>query len=344
MNTPARGGLPALISKIKASFSRAISHPERWLIKGTLLAAVIACVYYSGDKAKDLPTQIILILIGLSAVGFHYVGAQKACRSWFERQPGAFIGWVLIVCAAVSWEINSQMSIASNNQANLSTAALTAATRSEDARGNVELWTATVKRLTDERSLMKPVRSAADARALIDNSKAARNWQVTDGCKETNGPKTRAFCEAYNSAQADVALWDQISVQEGKLANAQAKLEEAKTASATAPVVASAERADLRNLKRLTGLSDADLELSQSLQVVFVLACFLTLAGWMVKAEEYEGKPRRPWINIRRHWARIMGEPIQDNVIERIHEIHHKPNAVRMTLGEAAGYRFSDAA
>ncbi len=296
-----KSGLPGLANKAKSLFDK----PELWLVKSVLVASIISVIYYSGDKAKDTPTQAILIFLGVAAVGFHYLGAKNACRAWYERQGGAFIAWAMVICGAITWEVNSQMGIASQNQANLLTAQLTAATKSDDARGNVALWEGTVKRLNDERSAMKPASSAGQARATIDTSEAHKFFRSTDSCKVTKGAQTRKFCEAYFSAQADLKMWDDIGVYEGKLANANAKLEEARSASAAAPVVASAERADFRNLKRLTGLNDQDLELSQSLLLVLVMALFLTVAGWLIKAEEYEGKARRPWFRTSNMRARI---------------------------------------
>lgn len=298
-----------LIGAAQSAIANVFAKPERWLIRCAILASVISVVYYSGDKAKDGWTQAILILLGLAAVGFHYVGAQKACRAWFERQLGSFACWGLIILGAVSWEFNSTLSVASNNQSNLTNAQLTAFSKSDNNAKAIQDGEAKVARLREERNLMKPTQGPGPARAVIANSKSNRFWDMTDGCTDTKGPQTRKFCDAFRSAEADVALWEQIAKQEIALGAAEQELSDARKAASLAPVLASADRADLGNLHRLTGMKIEDLELSQSLLTVLVLALFLTIAGWLVKAEEYEGKPRKPWFG--RLMAHLTGKPVE---------------------------------
>ena len=57
-----------LIQHLAEGVRRALDRPERWLIRCVIVAAIIAVVHYSGDKAKDVPTQAILIFLGLAAV------------------------------------------------------------------------------------------------------------------------------------------------------------------------------------------------------------------------------------------------------------------------------------
>jgi hypothetical protein len=341
-----------LIGSVKSAIDGVFAKPEAWLIRCAILASVISVIYYSGDKAKDIPTQAILVLLGLAAVGFHYVGAQKACRAWFERQIGSFACWSLIICGAVAWEVNSTISVASQNQSNLTNAQLTAFTKSDNSSKAVADGEAKVARLREERNLMKPKQAPGAARAVISNAKANRWWGTTKACTETKGPKTREFCDGYFSAEADLALWDQIAKQEIALGGAEQDLADARRAVMQAPVLASADRADLGNLRRLTGMSLEDLELSQSLLTVFVLALFLTIAGWLVKAEEYEGKPRKPWFG--RLMARLTGKPTPEQP-RAMTETHQAINAVmnpspKMThktlldLARERGMTFSGAA
>ena len=291
MSTTTAKGLPGIIARARA----ALDKPELWLVRCVLIASLIAVVYYSGDKAKDGPTQAILIFLGFAAVGFHYVGAQRACRSWFERQAGAFIAWTLVICGAVAWEMNSQIGIASNNQANLSTAALTAATVSEDARKTVADAEAEIARLEASRAALEPLpgvanvkpwRTPQDAQAAVSTAEAHVRFRQSESCTKAQGATQRKFCADYQSAKAEVARWSELKEIGIALTAAKERASEARKASAAAPVVASSERGDFRNLKRLTALSDADLELSQSLLTVIVMSLFLTVAGWLIKAEE----------------------------------------------------------
>ena len=102
-----------------------------------------------------------------------------------------------------------------------------------DSRGNVKDLEAKVARMSDERSLMKPVNSPAKAKAVIQFSEAHKFWNSTDNCKATKGPQTRAFCDAYLSAQADLSLWDSIAKQETKIAEGEVALRDARAESGT---------------------------------------------------------------------------------------------------------------
>jgi hypothetical protein len=307
-----------LIGTVREAISAALDKPERWLIRCAILASVISVIYYSGDKAKDGATQAILVLLGLSAVGFHYIGAQKACRAWYERQVGAFALWGLIICGAIAWEVNSTLSVASNNQSNLTNAQLTAFSKSDNNAKAVADAEAKLERLRKERAALDPIegqanikpwRNVADARAAV-NTAEAHKWftGITEGCTVTKGPQTRDFCKNYEMAKAEVERWDLIAKMAISLGAAEQELADARKAASLAPVLATADRADLDNLRRLTGMSLEDLQLSQSLLTVLVLALFLTIAGWLVKAEEYEGRPRKPWFG--RLMATLTGRPM----------------------------------
>jgi len=322
MTASINGGL---IGSTRAAIAAVFEKPERWLIRCAILASVISVIYYSGDKAKDGPTQAILVLIGLAAVGFHYIGAQKACRAWYERQIGAFACWSLIICGAIAWEVNSQMGVASQNQANLTTAQLTAFSKSDNNAKTVVDAEAKLERLRKERAALDPIedqanikpwRNVADARAAVNTAEAHRWFTgVTEGCTTTKGTQTRDFCKNYEMAKAEVERWDLIAQMAISLGAAELELADARKAASQAPVMASAGRADFNNWHRLTGMSAEDLELSQSLLVVAVLALFLTIAGWLIKAEEYEGKPLKPWFGraLARASAMLTGKPAEDD-------------------------------
>jgi len=303
----AHQGAVGAARSVGSSIARLFHKPELWLIKCTILASIISVVYYSGEKAKDDATQAILILIGIAAVGFHYIGAQKACRAWFERQPLVLCGWCLIIAGAIAWEINGQINIASQNQANLTNAALTSHSKSDNASKAVADAEEKLERLKSERNLMKPVRSLPAARAAVESAKAHKRWTATDECRSPKGATTRKWCDDYRSAAADVDLWAEIAKQEIALGAAETDLADARKASLQVGMVASADRADLKTLHRVSGLSYDDLDTMQSMLVVIVLALFLTVAGWMVKAEEYEGKPLKPWINWGRIYRAVFG-------------------------------------
>ena len=294
-----------MIKNTIGGMRRAFDKPELWLIRCVLVAAVIAVVYYSGDKAKDAPTQAILIFLGLAAGGFHLVGAKKACAAWFNRSIGGLFAWSLVICGAIAWEVNSQMGIASQNQDNLSTIQRTAAVKSQTTDAEVNRIAGMLLAKQSESAWKTDPGPLGAIQQRIDGAKANRFWDLTEQCNAPKGPQTRKFCADYRQAEADKAMASRREVLNTEIASLNTELAQARQARMAGPSVASMDRADMRNLKRLTNLSTEDLELSQSLLVVIVMSLFLTVAGWLMKAEEYEGKPRKPWFNWRGYITRI---------------------------------------
>lgn len=198
-----------------------------WVMTG--LASIISSSF--GWSIGQTLTEKIPFAIGLGMasflLAFMVTASAKAARS-----KNYVVSGVAAVAALLTGIVEYGSSLgytAAHRAANVQQASVEN-TRYEDGRGNVDVWQATLKRLTDERSLMTPKRSAAEARAVIDRTEAHKLFRgATEGCKITKGPQSRALCDDYLNAKADLALWDQISVQEGKLADAQAKLEQART-------------------------------------------------------------------------------------------------------------------
>lgn len=289
------------------SIRRLFAKPELWLVRCVLVASTIAVIYYSADKAKDKPTQAILICLGLAAVGFHYIGAKKACAAWFDRSLGRVFAWSLIICGAVLWEVNGQLGVGSQNQQNLTNAAATSHMASTMAQSRVAQAERKLATLTSEQAYKADVKPASSYDADIASAKAHRFFTITNNCTETKGPQTRSHCDALRAAESNKALAIRKASMASLVADAERELAEARSALASAGVIGASDRADFKNLKRLTSMSADDLELGQSLLMVLVMALFLTVAGWLVKAEEYEGKPRKPWIDWAYWSAKING-------------------------------------
>lgn len=210
------------------TFDDLIPHMKRAGFVATALAAVITAKF-GWSLGEDRVAQFSLAgLLALCTfiVGYSLVAAFHAYERGMKSVGHASVALFGI---AVCMEFLSHTGFtAANRDATIQHASLQT-TAYADSRGNVDLWQATLKRLTDERSMMTPKRSAAEARAVIDRTEAHKLYRgATEGCKITKGPQSRALCDDYLNAKADLSLWDQISVQEGKLADAQGKLEQAR--------------------------------------------------------------------------------------------------------------------
>lgn len=320
---------------IKDTIRVSLDKPEMWFMRAVMLASAIAVVYYAGDKAKDAPTQAIYILLGLAVVGFHVAGAKKACAAWYDRRAVAFIGWLTVVGVAFVWEGNSQLSVASNNQDNLSQIQRTAATATEVNKDEVNRIAGRLLKLQSDAAWKSDLPAIGAIQARIDAARAHRFWAASDECKAPKGKQTAAHCDAYRQAEADKAM----AIRRDELANevkiAEKELAAARASLKTGPAVASATRADTRTLKRLTGLSDGDIEISQAVLMWLSMGAMLTLAGWLIKAEEFEGKPRRPWFRWRTAISTVRNA-WDGKGVERIevHKTYMQPSGHSLAFGK----------
>jgi len=214
------------------TFDDLVPHMKRAGFLAAALAAVITSMFGWGLGENLLAKISLAGLLALCTfiVSYALVAAYHAYKRDMPAVSAAATGLFLV---AVCVEFLSHTGFTAANRDATAQAAMMQTTSYEDSRGNVDQWQATLASLRADRSKMQPARSAADARAVIDSSKAHKFWSSTDACKETSGPKSRTFCETYNAAQADIALWDTISVQDGRIADAQAKLEQARASAAT---------------------------------------------------------------------------------------------------------------
>lgn len=283
---------------LKDTFSglgRAFDKPELWFLRGVMAASAIAVVYYAGDKAKDTATQAIYILLGLAVVGFHVSGAKKLCKSWFERRPVALLGWALVVAFCAAWEGNSQLTIGSANQGNLTTIANTAFVKSETAADEVNRLAAQLRAKESEAAWKTDVGPLGTIQAKLDGAKAHRYWDLSEQCQAPKGNQTRAHCAAYRQLLADKAMSERREVLSTEIAAISADLAKARKARTAGPALASATRSDFGALMKLTGMNAEELEIGQSVMLWLMMSALLTIAGILVKSEDYEGKPRKPW-------------------------------------------------
>lgn len=317
-----------LFAAVFAALAAVWAKPDRALMSCAIAASVVSVVYFSGDKAHEFWPRVILVGLGLAAVGFHIRGAQNACSAWFDRSLPRFLGWAFVALCAFGWEINSQLAISSNNQGQLAETQKAAhqearavssrfdlaKERAGEAARNLELAR---KAMWDAAPMVdgKPVNTKAEVDALVAGMKAQTlNWDQTEGCTKTNGPKTRAFCKSYAEAMAAYpalatrkALEENVTAAVADDKSAKDEFSAALASQGKTKFASSGQRADTRNFIRAANFAgykpgEEDVELIQSLLLPFTLGVFLFIASWLMKAEEYAGRAPRPWIN----WGRIF--------------------------------------
>lgn len=296
--SPARpGGLIGLATRIgKISFkAEALA---LWLV---FFAGVITI----GKKAGlDIPEYAMWfgLTLGIAALLYEMHSAKAMARAWFNAKPGALVAATAIWVCAFGYSVNNWMGAASESQAEKTNLHKAAYATTIDVRAAEKDAQAKVDRLREERSLMKPKASVAAARATIQTSEAHKFWRVTDGCKATKGPQTRAFCDAYASAHADVALWDQIAKQEMALGEAEAALNEARKVAMGTKVEVSENRNDLVILTRYAGMSEEGAQIFNGLSAIIAISIFLSFGSMRAELERLSSTGTRKRFNF---WGRL---------------------------------------
>ena len=260
----------------------------------TLCAAVITAMFgwQLGENALASLSLSVLLALCTFIVGYSLVAAYHA---WKRDMKGVAVAAASLFAIAIVVEFASHTSFnAANRDATLQHAAMQTVSY-EDARGTVKDLEAKVQRLTDERNVMKPSQSVAAARAAIQNAEAHRWFAgLTKGCTVTKGPQSRAFCDAYFSAQADVALWDQIAQQEIKLGEAEGELRAARAASGEQAVGHSAgasSNAVFASLVTRTKAPDEEALFWSGIGLSALIALFAIAAGGLLNFIAYAFEP-----------------------------------------------------
>lgn len=320
--------MKSLFAAAFAALAKAIARPGRLLIYLVIVAAAISVYHYARASSSETSVFIALMCLGLAVIGFHWHGAGKVVAAWYDRRPVAMFFWCIVVLAAIAWEGRSQLGLASNNQDAVKATRVAGWHTTEDARQSL---TYAQTKLGAERKALealrarveaaaslsingKPVTSREVAQAEVDRLKGQKRfWDLTKGCTEAPGKQTREYCDAYRVALAAKAVAEdrltleaEVRRQEAVVADAEVAFAKAKDAVASTPTVVSDERADIATIKRLASLSTADAELSNSLLLWLVTFVLLTIGGALEKAEDYAGKPRKPWFNFSGLGYRLM--------------------------------------
>lgn len=265
--------------------------------------ACVAVYKYSGIRAAgDDLAWWMMFGLGLCAVGFEYYGAQTLVDGWYDRAFGGVVFGAALCVPALALSYSNAISSAAVQQstaAGMQKAAFRKTVNSETAVKEAEF---ALQAAMDARSKLTPKRSAADARAAIDSAQAHRWWANTEKCTEAKGPQRQAFCNDYRSAVADLALWDDISREDARIANLKAKTDEARATEAEAPAAVSEVRADTLEYASLFGTDAQGGQSIQAKHIALTITLFVTLTGFLTAWKRNQGREVRPWGFVT--WAR----------------------------------------
>ena len=279
-----------LLGKIRALHARPLE-----AITALVFGAGIIAVCRTAGVPMPLWAEITFgVFLGLAALTYEFAAVKYATRAFFERSMSGMVGWGLVWMAAFIYSANAWLGFASEGQENKTNLQKTAYVVSADL-GNTEAeLTARNNKLLQQIG-MAPTRTAEQAQAAIDNAKANRFWQSTNGCTETKGPQTRQFCDAYASAVADAAGAKSLLVWKAEQEQVAKELKAVREKRANEGVTSSDKRNDLGILVRYTNMGERGAMDLQAVLKVIAISAFLSLTGFLLEKESHHGKPKSPW-------------------------------------------------
>jgi len=322
-----------------ADFETLIPHAKRAGFVATGLAAAITSMF-GWELGENLIAQIAmagLLALCTFIVGYSLVFAWHAYKRGLHSVGHAAVALFII---AVTVEFLSHTGFtAANRDATVQQASFQA-TAYDDTRANVKDAEARLQRLRDERNVMKPVNPPASAKAVIASAEAHKFWGTTEGCKTTKGPKTREFCDRYNSAIADLALWDQIAAQETKITAAELAVADArKTASTSTVGHAAGASQSLILASMATGNvePDAQAQFWSGVGISALLALFAIAAGGLLNFIAYAFESAAPRVSHETYRASPL-KPVQPQVVHTVERIDDR-SALEAMRAALAGFQ-----
>lgn len=327
----AKGGLVGAGGSMVRNLSSVLPSGNRfalWLVFG---AGAITVLKKAGVAIPDY-AMWFGISLGIAALLYEMTASKDMIRAWWHGRAGSTVASFAIWFCAFAFSVNNWLGAASENQVEKSNLHQSSFVAYQTAQSDLKAKKAELDRVQNRLAWMdaavngKPVRTAEAAQSDIDNARANRWWATTEGCTKTKGPQTRAFCDAYRSANAEKSLALEKAQLEEELKTVKADHEEAKAVAANTKAETSEVRGDNVLLVRYGGLAEADAETLQGLIAVMVVSILLSFGSMRSEHEELSKLgPRTPFnwgIKLRRWFSKTLygREPGDVQVIVERHE------------------------
>ena len=188
--TTAPGGLMG----VAHSASRAVPSQHRLALGLVLAAGIITIAKKAGVPIPDYAMWFGLA-IGLAGLIAEMVAAKSIVEAWWTAKVGPLVGSLCIWFFAFSFAMFNWMGAASENQSEKSNVHKAAFVKTGVVSDNRESAKADMTRLQKRMEWMEtaingsPVSTPDAAQAKIENAKAHRFWDMTEGCTKTKGPQ-----------------------------------------------------------------------------------------------------------------------------------------------------------
>jgi hypothetical protein len=252
---------------------------DRSMLWAFVIVLVAACILgWSYQSGVSYLWAAIAVAIVLGEVG----AIHKAVEAYRERN------WIAVGAGATVWALCfgysfvQSLGVAATSQDSGVALRQAKHVTYEHASSDEASLKTKLERLETARAKMQPQRTAAEARAVMSSTEAHRWWAMTENCSATKGPQTRAWCDNYRAAQADLTLWDLIGTQDHKIEEARAELRTAQKSRRDAPVVTSGTDPFAKLVNAYTGADIQSVADATAVQKTVTVNSILTLTALML--------------------------------------------------------------
>lgn len=279
-------------------------------LKIVVISVAIAAVhkYATLKTGADMQAWYIYFGLGVAAVGLEYYGSQMLVDGYYDRAVGGMAIGAMLCLPALAFSYSNAIGSAAVQQSEAAGLQKANFRKTKNTESTVKESEFSLKTAQEARSKLTPLRSAADARAAIDSAQAHKWWAYTDSCSKPKGKESRAWCDKYRSAQADIKMWDDISVQDARIDALQAKLAEARDAESEAPTTVSEVRADTLEYAAWFGTNAEGGQTMQTRHVALTITMFVTMMGFATAWRRNRGRELKPWgfwLSLKKKFYRI---------------------------------------
>lgn len=284
---------------MSASAEPLTTRMAKLMVGGAVFAAAVYAVDLGIAKAAHWYLVPAFVIGLLCVVVGEILSWHNAAIAWHERRAGSMMLWAVLAFVCSAGTLYTNFSTSALNQEEKSSVQLSAFTASDDLRKSEEEAAFALKAAMDARSKLKPQRSAAEARAVIDSSEAHRWWGNTEKCTAAKGPQRQKFCDDYRSAQADLKMWDDISVEDARISKMQDKVQGVRSERKTVKAVVSDDTPGVTLIANVVGDKTLARQMD-SMTLPFLVQAIMLFGGVLLANEHARNIAKRPWINWRK--------------------------------------------
>lgn len=341
-------GVKGSTRRLLSSFASSVASHDVWAIRLVFIAG-LATIFHKAGLPVPYYAAVFAVCLGVAALLYEMNAATFALRSFWNGRAFSAFGWAFVWAIAFAYSVNQWIGAASENEGAKTNVHQTAYTASINVQDRVAKTKKEVDRLEGRMSWMdtavngKPVRSVEAAQADLDNARANRFWNLTNECKETKGPQTRAFCADVAAWKSEKSLASERITLKTELDAAKADYNEAQLASKNTKVEASFDRKDNLLLTRYGGLKQEDAQALTAVGSIIAISFFISVATMLKELEHLRTQgPRTKIFNIRGliararyHWDGTTGTNTTTIITDKEAEDRIR-EAARASLGKYA--------